>query len=147
MGNGDAPPAPEEEVRRLVSKFREAWNRHDAAAMSALFAEDAEFTSWRGVRVGGRVGVRTYHAEAFRMRYAESVLHVDGVEVRILRPDVATIDIWWSITGSRFDSGAMRPPRRGVSAVVATRDGEDGPWMLCIVHHTEVPRDAPGPPE
>jgi uncharacterized protein (TIGR02246 family) len=138
---------PEDEVRRLVSRFREAWNRHDAAAMAALFAEDAEFTSWRGVRVGGRVGVRTYHAEAFRMRYAESVLHVDGQQVRFLRPDVATLDVWWSITGSKFDSGALRPPRRGVTAIVAAKDGDERPWELKVVHHTEVPRDAPGPPE
>jgi uncharacterized protein (TIGR02246 family) len=146
-GESDRGGDDESQIRRLVAAFREAWNRHDAAAMAALFSDDAEFTSWRGARVGGRVGVRTYHAEAFRMRYAESVLHVDGVQVRILRPEVATVDVWWSITGSKFDTGTLRPPRRGVTAIVATHDGEERPWELRIVHHTEVPRDAPGPPE
>ena len=35
-------------VAALVDRFTDAWNRHDAHAFAAVFADDADFTNWRG---------------------------------------------------------------------------------------------------
>lgn len=142
------PPFPtvetERAIRALVAEFRAGWNAHDEVRLAAVFAEDAEFTSWRGDRVGGRVGVRAHHAGMFRGILKATVLSVDGIQIRLLRPDVASVDVWWSMTGARDDFGTLRPPRRGVLALLVDRDGA-GPWMIRVYHNVELPRDAPGP--
>ena len=136
----EAEPA----IRALVAEFRAAWNLHDEARLAAVFAEDAEFTSWRGDRVGGRVGVRAHHAAVFRGILKASTLSVDGILVRLVRPDVASVDVWWSMTGAEDDAGQLRPPRRGVQALLVDRDA-DGPWLIRVFHNVELPRDASGP--
>jgi len=32
-----------------MNRFTDAWGRHDAKAFAAVFAEDADFTNWRGI--------------------------------------------------------------------------------------------------
>jgi uncharacterized protein (TIGR02246 family) len=135
---------PEEAIRRLVAEFRAGWNAHDEIRLSSVFADDAEFTSWRGDRVGGRVGVRAHHAAMFRGILKETVLNVDGIQVRLIRPDVASVDVWWSMVGARDDAGRLRPPRRGVVALVVDRDGS-GAWLVRVFHNVELPREAAGP--
>jgi len=45
-----APPvnSEEEAVRRVIADFGEAWNRHDANAILALFTEDADCVNVAG---------------------------------------------------------------------------------------------------
>jgi uncharacterized protein (TIGR02246 family) len=136
----DSEPA----IRALVGKFRAAWNAHDAGRLAAVFAEDAEFTSWRGTRAGGRVGVRARHSAGFQSTLKDSILTVDGMKVREVRPDVASVDVWWSMTGDRDEAGKPRPPRRGLMALLVTRS-EEGPWQILVFHNMELPLDAPGP--
>ncbi|HKV90703.1 MAG TPA: SgcJ/EcaC family oxidoreductase [Thermoplasmata archaeon] len=135
---------PEAAIRALVADFRAAWNDQDAAKLAAVFAEDAEFTSWRGDRVGGRVGVRTHHAAVFAGILRGTTLNVDGVLIRFVRPDVAAVDVWWAISGTRDESGGLTPPRRGVQAWIVDRDVH-GRWLIRVFHNIELPRDAPGP--
>ena len=135
---------PDAAIRKLVGEFRAGWNAHDAIRLASVLADDAEFTSWRGDHVGGRVGVRAHHAAMFEGILRDSVLTIDGLQVRPIRPDVTAVDVWWSMTGARDDAGALRPPRRGIMALLVTRTGES-PWQILIFHNVEVPRDAPGP--
>jgi uncharacterized protein (TIGR02246 family) len=135
---------PDRAVKALMAEFRAAWNAHDAARLSRVFAEDTEYTSLRGNRAGGRVGVRAHHSAGFQTMLKESVLVVDGIKVREVRPDVAAVDVWWSMTGVRDEAGALRPPQRGLMALVLTRAGAN-PWRILVFHNMEVPREAPGP--
>lgn len=127
-----------------MAEFRAAWNAHDAARLSGVFAEDADYTSWRGNRAGGRVGVRAHHSAGFQTTLKESILTVDGIKVREVRPDIASVDVWWSMTGARDEAGALRPPRRGLMDLIV-RKSEAGKWEILVFHNVELPRDAPGP--
>jgi hypothetical protein len=35
-------------LEKLMKDIAETWNKHDVVAYSRLFAEDADFTNWRG---------------------------------------------------------------------------------------------------
>jgi uncharacterized protein (TIGR02246 family) len=135
---------PDKAIRALVAEFRAAWNAHDAVRLAAVFAENADYTSWRGNRAGGRVGVRAHHSAVFQNALKESVLTVDGLKVRTVRPDVASVDVWWSMTGARDEAGALLPPRRGLMDLLVSRT-EEGPWQILVFHNQQVPREAPGP--
>jgi hypothetical protein len=56
------------EGRMLV----DAWNRHDAKAFAAVFAEDADFTNWRGTGVSGRSNIEEFHAPMFATIFKNS---------------------------------------------------------------------------
>ncbi|MCI4369723.1 MAG: SgcJ/EcaC family oxidoreductase [Thermoplasmata archaeon] len=143
MGTPDVVEG-ERAIRALVAEFRAGWNAHDAARLSAVFAEDADFTNYRGERARGRVGVRTFHAAMFEGTFRETVLSVDGLAIRSIGEGVASVDVWWSMTGARNDDGALRPPRRGLMALLVTHS-DAGPWQILVFHNLEVPRSAPGP--
>ncbi|MCI4325014.1 MAG: SgcJ/EcaC family oxidoreductase [Thermoplasmata archaeon] len=136
--------ASDRAIRALISEFRGAWNAHDAGRLAGVFAEDALYTSWRGNRAGGRVGVRAHHSAGFQGMFKDSVLTVDGLKIRDIRPDVAAVDVWWSMTGARDNAGAVRPPSRGLMALVVTRENAE-PWRILVFHNREIPSDAPGP--
>src|SRR5687767_1054574 len=44
----------EQEIRKVLADFVDAWNRHDAKAFSMVFAEDADFTNVRGTSATSR---------------------------------------------------------------------------------------------
>jgi uncharacterized protein (TIGR02246 family) len=134
----------ERAIRTLVAEFRAGWNAHDAARLASVFAEDADFTSFRGERARGRVGVRAFHAEVFESIFKESELVVDGLTVRLVRDGVASVDVWWSMSGARTEGGQLRPPRRGLMALVATRPAGRA-WQILVFHNVELPQGAPGP--
>lgn len=46
-----------EEFERVFEEWLGAWNSQDLDAVIALFAEDAVFESWNGMRVEGREGI------------------------------------------------------------------------------------------
>ena len=57
-GMASAAERDEEAVRVAVSRFAEAWNRHDMDAFGALFTRDADFVNvtgqlWKGRQEGG----------------------------------------------------------------------------------------------
>jgi|HubBroStandDraft_3_1064219.scaffolds.fasta_scaffold752560_1 uncharacterized protein (TIGR02246 family) len=134
----------EREIRAIVAEFRAGWNAHDPARVAAVFADDAEFTNFRGDRAHGRVGVRAFHTTVFEGIFKETVLTVDGIRVRPVTDNVASVDVWWSMTGARNEDGGLRPPRRGLMDLIVSRAPE-GPWQILVYHNLELPRGAPGP--
>jgi uncharacterized protein (TIGR02246 family) len=134
----------ERAIRALVAEFRAGWNAHDAARLSAVFAEDADFTNYRGDRAHGRVGVRAFHTSVFEGIFRETVLAVDGLQIRPVRDGVVSVDVWWSMSGARTRDGGLRPPHRGLISLIVTRN-ESGPWQVLVFHNQDLPTSAPGP--
>ena len=55
----------EELIKKVLTAFTDAWNKHDAKAFSNVFSEDADFTNVRGVSAHGRSEVEKFHAPRF----------------------------------------------------------------------------------
>jgi uncharacterized protein (TIGR02246 family) len=78
-------------VRKVISDFADAWNRHDAKAMAELHTEDVNFVNifgqwWKG-RSEVEQGLRRGHATAF----SKSRMLVNSEMVKFLAPDVALV--------------------------------------------------------
>ena len=76
-------------IQSIVTALVEAWNRHDAHAFAAPFAEDAEFTNVFGMVQKGRAGIEAAHAPIFKTMFKDSRLSVTETRVRLIRSDVA----------------------------------------------------------
>jgi ketosteroid isomerase-like protein len=63
----------------VIDRFVEAWNWHDAKAFAAVFAEDADFTNWRGEGARGRAKIEAFHAPMFATIFKNSHLSYTAV--------------------------------------------------------------------
>ncbi|HEU4618853.1 MAG TPA: SgcJ/EcaC family oxidoreductase [Gammaproteobacteria bacterium] len=118
----------------------DAWNVHDAGAFAAAFAEDADFTNVFGMHAKGRAAIEAFHAPIFATMFRDSRLTIEEPQIRMIRPDVASIDARWLMTGARDPHGNPWPERRGLLSFIATR-GAAG-WQLDVMHNMDLPDEA-----
>ena len=126
----------EDLIKEMVQRLVEAWNCHDAQAFAAQFAEDGDVTNVQGVTVQGRDGIEEFHAPYFKSVFANSHLNSDEFSIRCLKPDLAVVDIHWSMTGARGLSGDERPLRKGLMSLVLM--AEHGNWLIKVMHNMEL---------
>jgi len=128
--------APEESIREVVKDCMDAWNKHDAKAFASLFAKDADLANWRGQGAAGRDAIERAHELSFATRFKTSHQTTENIKVRLMKPDVASVDIWWNMTGASDDSGQPRPPRRGILNWIMTN--EEGKWLVKVMHNLDL---------
>ena len=137
VDNNDAAKAA---IDRLLAEMVAMWNRHDARAYAAIFADDADFTNVFGMSMHGRAAVERAHAAIFKTMFRDSILAITAAAVRFLRPDVASVDVRWRMVGARDPQGHEWPERYGLLSAVAT-ETPDG-WSFAVFHNQDLP-----PPE
>jgi uncharacterized protein (TIGR02246 family) len=124
-------------IEDLVRGIEAAWNRHDARAFAQAFAEDAEFTNVFGMVQKGRAGIEAAHAPIFKTMFKDSRLTVVETRVRLIRPDVAAVDVKWTMTGARDPHGNPWPERTGLLNWIVTKHGER--WLIDVSHNMDLP--------
>lgn len=132
-----ADQSAEQAVEGLVRALETAWNRHDAHALAEPFAEDADFTNVFGMLATGRTAIEALHVPLFKVMFQESRLTVLDTRVRPIRPDVAAVDIKWTMSGARDPHGDPWPDRTGLMNWIVTRHGER--WLVDVSHNMDLP--------
>jgi uncharacterized protein (TIGR02246 family) len=125
------------EIRGLVDALATAWNRHDARAYAAPFAEDAEFTNVFGLVQKGSAAIEAAHAAIFKTMFKDSHLELTETRIRFIRPDIAAVDARWTMTGARDPQGKEWPARQGLLNQIASR--EHGAWSIAVSHNMDLP--------
>jgi hypothetical protein len=74
-------------VVAVIDRFVNARNRHDAKAFAAVFAEDADFTNWRGEGASGRSKIEDLHGPMFATISKDSHQRYTAIKTRLIRPD------------------------------------------------------------
>jgi uncharacterized protein (TIGR02246 family) len=124
-------------ITALVEAIVDAWNRHDARAFAASFAEDVDYTNVFGMLVQGRAGVEQSHATIFASVFKDSVVTATATRIRFLRPDVGAVDIHWEMTGARLPDGSPWPKRQGLMNAIAVANA--GRWSFAVFHNQDIP--------
>jgi uncharacterized protein (TIGR02246 family) len=124
-------------IEGIAAKLVEAWNRHDAHAFAEAFAVDADFTNVFGMVQMGRAGIEAGHAPVFKTMFKDSRLTVTETRVRLIRPDVAAVDVKWTMTGARDPHGNPWPERVGLLNWIVTKHGER--WLIDVSHNMDLP--------
>jgi len=123
-------------VVAVMDRFMDAWNRHDAKAFAAIFAEDADFTNWRGTGASGRSKIEEFHAPMLATIFKNSHQAYTAIKTRFIRPDVAAVDVHWEMTGAMDAQGNPRPDRRGLLNFVMAKN--DGLWQIVVMHNLDL---------
>ena len=132
-----ADKSVEQAIEGLARALETAWNRHDAHALTEPFAEDADFTNVFGMAVRGRAAIEALHAPLFKTMFTDSHLTVLETRIRMIRPDVAAVDVKWTMTGARDPHGNPWPERVGLLDWIVTRHGER--WLIDVSHNMDLP--------
>lgn len=127
-------------INGLPLAFQAAWNRHDATALSLPFHPDADFTNVFGMRATGREAVQEFHAPIFETMFRDSHLEIHDIAIRMLRPDVAMVDVLWTMSGATGPTGDPWPERRGLMDLICTREAST--WGIAVMHNADLPDEA-----
>jgi len=116
----------------ILGRLKEAWNRGDATAFGALFAEDADYTVWNGIYDKGREAIIKSHAHIFGAFYRNSTLDGDVVWARFLNDDVALVQMTGQITL------ANGQPAGYPTRPLAVLHRQNGSWLITAWQNTPV---------
>ena len=132
--------ADEQEIRGIVARQAEAWNRGDAEGYGAACREDVGFTNILGMRWETRVGFTVRHAEMFRSAFAGSRLSIEIERVQFHGTDTAVAELLTELTGFRSLPPGIRPDAddRLRTRMLEVFVKADGAWAVAACHNTAV---------
>lgn len=144
-GTAKAAPAGDEAlVRKAAVAQADAWNRHDAKAYAALFAEDADVINVVGWWWQGRAQLEAKLTQAYTRMFKNSALTFTDVQVRFLDPQTAIAHARWTMTGATPPPG-MPEPKAGIQTLVLRKHA--GHWLIDVFQNTNsIPERSFVPP-
>jgi len=127
-------------IKQVFSDFYESFSRQDAHGTAMTFAEDGDFTNMFGIRVHGREAIEQRFVALFKGNL-RSANRTDTVRnIRFYAPEVAFVDAYTVITGTKTADGSVGPVRKGLMIVVMTK--QNGRWYISNFHEAEYPNRA-----
>lgn len=131
-------------LQALVDRVSDALNAKDTKRFGSCFTQDGEFTNPVGMQAKGRSQIEAFHAPMFsptRAPHTPSFYHarftVLGTSFKVIRPDVASVEVRWKQEGALDPEGAPWGTRTGLLSWVAVR--ESGQWRIAVWHNQELP--------
>ena len=130
--------APDEAaIQRLIDDLTDAWNRGDAEAFGARYRDDGTFTNVFGAFHFGREEFLRRHAEVFRGFLKSTTIDMAIRELRLVRPDVAVVDIDMKYSGFQTLPAGVRPMPDGHvhSSLLMVLVKDAGGWWVAAYHN------------
>jgi uncharacterized protein (TIGR02246 family) len=123
--------ADEAAIREILDARNAAYNNHDAKALAATYAPDADLVTGTGRVVSGRAAIEQNYVESFRGVDKTAVVKTESTKVRFLTADTAILDLDGVTTG-RSD-GTIKTH---ATWVYVKRNGE---WTVVAIRATRIP--------
>jgi uncharacterized protein (TIGR02246 family) len=128
--------ADEAAIRGVIAQMTDAFNRHDAAAATAMYSSDADFVSVRGDRSQSVSNVRDDLAKIFETRAKHATQATLDVTIRFVRPDIALAHVTNELSGLVTSDGKQLPSHRELSLRVFEKVPSG--WRVTAFHNTLV---------
>lgn len=124
------------DVQATMRQFEEAWNRHDADALAAMWTEDGELDHPWGFRAVGREAIRRLLADEHAGAMRASVLRVTDVSAREETPNVVA-DVEGILEQVHAPNGRPYDLRHRLSVMFVPSDEE---WRIRVMTAVANPR-------
>jgi uncharacterized protein (TIGR02246 family) len=120
-------------IRDVQARQQDAWNRHDAQAYAALFADAGEVVNVLGWWWKGRREIERQLTSVFAVAFRESHLTIGEVEVRFLTQEIAIAHVRWTMEGAKLPP-PLPEPRQGIQIQVLEK--RHGTWQIVSFQNT-----------
>lgn len=120
-------------IRDVQARQQDAWNRHDARAYTALFADAGDVVNVLGWWWRGRREVERQLTAAFATAFRESQLTIGDVDIRFLTPQIAIAHVRWKMAGAKLPP-PLPEPRQGIQIQVLEK--RRGVWQIASFQNT-----------
>lgn len=131
MSSSDSDSAA---IKQCVAAWSAAWNSHDAHATAMKYTEDGDFTNTTGIPSHGSKALEDHYNEIFTT-FLKDAHRTDTVRsIRVLNPNMASVDIDWQMTGAKTRDGKDVPIRKGLLTWIVTK--QNGEWKIAVYHET-----------
>lgn len=132
--------ADEAAIQTVVQSEADAWNRGDAEAFAAHYAENGSFTNVIGQQLYGRAAFVQQHAMIFSTIYKGSHNVFTIGRITFLRPDVAVVDIDGVLTGFTRLPPGLKAAEDGSMHVKLQEvmTSQHGQWTIAAFHNVAV---------
>jgi uncharacterized protein (TIGR02246 family) len=129
VGGSAVDVANEKIIRKLYEDFVTLWNRHDAAAMSEMWAIDGDHLEPDGTRAKGRSNVTKLFMKQHTTVFKDSTLKLTIDDVWFVSTGVAMVDGGYELSGVVAPDGSPIPERKGHLTALLTNEGGDK-WLI-----------------
>jgi uncharacterized protein (TIGR02246 family) len=127
----------EQAVRKVLASFDEAFNRHDADAVAALFTDDAEFINVSGMWWRGKAEIKRGTAFVLANIFQNTTLQTDSVSARFPTRDTAIAVVAQHTVGSFvLPDGTRIASRNNRLSYFLVKAG--GRWLIAGGQNTEI---------
>lgn len=126
-----APASARAAIETIAEEIAHAWNAHDAPALCAFYAEDADHVDTSGAIVHGRKAILTYHRRRFATVFTRSSLALSVIKLRLIARHAALLHGVWSMRGHEDPDRRWLPVRTGTFLVVLHR--RRGTWRIALL--------------
>lgn len=130
MESTDGSP-DESAIKSVIHTLGQAWRDGDGAAWGSCFTEDADFTTWFGLRLSGRNAISSGHQEIFDTFYANTEYDLRVESVKLLSDDIALV----AMEGSVVEVGEDEPSTPQTVPLAVMRKEADG-WKVTAFQNT-----------
>jgi uncharacterized protein (TIGR02246 family) len=129
-------------IKKSVHEFEIAFNGHDAKALSYLFLPGGEFTNVVGASAKGQKAIEEFHAPMFSGKpgyysFKNSTLKNAAPRISVIKPDVVSVDVSWTMDKCSLPDGTELKNRRGLVTLLMVK--EMGNWGIAVMHNAELP--------
>lgn len=115
-----------EAIKKLISNYENAWNRHDAKGLADNYAVNATWVNWFGAYYIGRKDIQDHYEAVHTTYFKPSHYYTRAVEdILFIKPDVAISHIRTGLTGDARFPGQTFEFRR---TIVLTKT--HGVWLI-----------------
>jgi len=115
-------------VRKLYEDLTDAWNRHDVATLSGMWAIDGDHLEPDGTRAKGRDAVTKLFRRQHDTVFKETSLDMNIEDVWFHGENMAIVDGNYVLNGAKLPDGTPLAARRGHFTAVLLH--EDGRWQV-----------------
>ena len=131
-------------IKQLGKDWQDAWNKHNADALTSLLADDVDFVTVLGPQgwLRGLGQFKEAHARMHTTLFTESVWTTKETHVKFLRPDLAVARVLWETKGDKVRHRKHGELREGIFTWVVER--RDGKWLIIASQNTESMPPLPG---
>ena len=128
--------ADEKAIREIETQWEAAWNRHDVAAMAAVYAPDSDAINLAGEWFRGRDAFQKSLEELHSGKTQSSIWQTERTEIKFLTPEIALVHVYANSHGDRNPDGSPMDPRRVILTRVEMKRG--GKWLIVASQATNI---------